>query len=172
MDATLQFEKFTGQARRAIWLAYQEAQRFDHDYLASEHLLAGLVREGSSEVAQVFRDQNIGANDVPQKLEATLIDADPVPTAPPVFLTPRANHVLRRAVDIARAEHAPLASANHVLHSLITDPDNSMRTLLQGLGFDFERGVRSLRESGAALNRDLLVQSTSTPGDGGRVDPT
>jgi ATP-dependent Clp protease ATP-binding subunit ClpC len=77
MDAVLQFEKLTGQARRAVWLAYQEAQRFDHDYLASEHLLAGLLREGSTEIAAVFREQDIKPEEVIEKLEMTLAQAQP-----------------------------------------------------------------------------------------------
>lgn len=171
MDLAPEFERFTGQARRAIWLAYQEAQRFDHDYLASEHLLAGLLREGSPEIVAAFRQQEIEIDEILEKLEATLTSAEPA-MASPVFLTPRASRTLSEAVVLARQSHAGLANPGHIMRALIADPETSVRALLDAVGFDSAAGERFLLETGDALNRDLLVQSASATSDGGRVDPS
>src|SRR5438132_9787669 len=102
MDSAPNFALFTGQARRAILLAYQESQRFDLDYLASEQLLTGLVREGSAEVARVFSEQLIPTDEVIAKVEASLAGAEPSSAATDIFLTPRARKSLDEAIDIAR----------------------------------------------------------------------
>ncbi len=172
MDSAPQFDRFTGQARRAIWLAYQEAQRFDHDYLASEHLLAGLLREGSVEIARVFRDQDLKPDDVLEKLEMTLALTESGPDTASIFLTPRAKQSLAQAVELARQAHAPLAGAPHILLSMMIDPETSTREFLENLGFDIERGERSLRDAALAPNRDLLVQAAPAGADGPRIDPT
>jgi hypothetical protein len=172
MDADPHFERFTGQARRAVWLAYQEAQRFDHDYLASEHLLAGLLREGSAEIVRVFREQDIKPDEILEKLDGALAQAQPGPDATPIFLTPRAKRTLEQAAQLAQTQHDPLAGVTHILLAMLTDAENSTREFLEDLGFDAERGEQSLRAAALAPNRDLLIQASTAVGDGARVDPT
>lgn len=170
MDPAPNFELFTGQARRAILLAYQESQRFDLDYLASEQLLAGLVREGSTDIARVFGEQLIPADEVLSKVEASLAATDETSAATDIFLTPRARQALDDAVDFARQTHQPQASPAHILRALLADSEGSIHGLLEDLGFDVERGLRVLGDGAAAVNRDLLVQS-SPSSEGARVDP-
>jgi hypothetical protein len=172
MDAAPSFERLTGQARRAVWLAYQEAQRFDHDYLASEHLLAGLVREGSAEVVRVFREQQITPDEILERLEMTLAQTQPVSQATAIFLTPRAHRTLAAAIELARQEHATVAGPKHVLLAMLTDAENSTRAFLDDLGFDAPRGEQSLRDAALAPNRDMLVQAAPGGGDNVPIDPT
>jgi hypothetical protein len=172
MHPAPEFERFTGQARRAIWLAYQEAQRFEHDFLASDHLLAGLLREGSREISHVFREQHVESDDILAKLEMALAQSQPAPSAGSVFLTPRANRELFEAVQLARQGHATQANATHILLAMLADPDGSTREFLEQLGLDVERAGASLRRAALAPNRDLLVQAASLGADAGRADPT
>lgn len=172
MESAPQFDQFTGQARRAIWLAYQESQRFDHDYLASEHLLAGLLREGSAEIARVFHDQDIKPADALERLEETLAKADVPPDSLGIYLTPRAKAALAQAIQQARLTHAPLAGSTHILLGMLVDPESSTREFLEEFGFDVERGERSLRDAANAPNRDQLVQAAPSGADGSRIDPT
>lgn len=177
MESLPNFELFTGQARRAIWLAYQEAQRFDHDYLASEHLLAGVLREGSLEIAKVFRDQGIATTEIVEKLEPLLAQAEPRPLVPNVCLTPRAVRALNAAVDLALHVGDRRANSPQLLQAIINDPDSVARKFLDELGFDAHRGAADLRDASVAPNRDQLVTSAVSESDlnrpeSSRVDPT
>jgi hypothetical protein len=172
MESAPNFEHFTGQARRAILLAYQESQRFDLDYLASEQLLAGLVREGSAEVIRVFTDQSIPVDEVLEKVEGSLATSGDASAATEIFLTPRARHALDDAIQFARQSPDGQAGPGEILQSLLSDSEGAIHPLLDDLGFDVERGLRVLAERSSAVNRDLLVQSSPTTGGGPRVDPT
>src|SRR5690242_11397016 len=90
-EGTIPFGRFTGQARRAIWLGYQDAQRFEHDFLATEHLLIGLLREGARDVAEVFTRQSIEPRSVIEKLETLFVQATQGPEQAVICLTPRAR---------------------------------------------------------------------------------
>lgn len=167
--ATIPFERFTGQARRAIWLAYQEAQRFEHDYLATEHLLMGLLREGAGDVADVFTRQSIEPGTVIEKLEALLDQADQGPEASVICLTPRARRAMSRAVEEADDAHLDEANSTHLFLALLLDPDTGSRSLLDDVGLNIQRAEAELHAAAAAPNRDRLVQSAAAAG---RLDPT
>lgn len=170
-----QFDRFTGQARRAIWLAYQEAQRFDHDYLASEHLLAGLLREGTADVASAFRDQDIEPAEILERLEASLAQATDGSLATVVSLTPRATQALLAAAEAARARGDERAGAADLLLALILDRESAIAGFLEDAGFDLEQAAAALRSAVDSPNRDLLVTASTNDSarpDGARVDPT
>lgn len=164
------FERFTGQARRAIWLAYHEAQRFDHDYLATEHLLMGLLREGAGDVADVFARQAIEPGSVIQKLETLLVQADAGPEQAAICVTPRAREAMTRAVELAEQAHLAEANSAHLFLALLIDPDAGSRSLLDDVGLNVARAEAELRSASAAPNRDRLVQSAAAAA--GRLDPT
>jgi hypothetical protein len=172
MEPAPQFERFTGQARRAILLAYQEAQRFDHDHLASEHLLSGLLREGSAEVANVFLKQEIPPAEVLEKLEQLFAHTKPGPMTEAIYLTPRATQALNSAIDLARIAQESRAGSAHILLALLAAPEGPIRTFLHDLGFDPELGATALRSANSGPNRDLLVSREAARVDSGRVDPT
>ena len=175
MEPAPNFEQFTGQARRAILLAYQEAQRFDHDFLASEHLLGGIVREGSSEIAHVFREQGIGPDEILEKLEQSLAQAQPGPMSASICLTPRARYALVAAADLARDAQEGRVDSPQILLALIDDSEGTTRPFLEELGFDADRGCAALRQARVAPNRDLLVTVDDrelSRATANRVDPT
>ncbi|MDP2326456.1 MAG: Clp protease N-terminal domain-containing protein, partial [Dehalococcoidia bacterium] len=63
------FDKFTERARRVLTLAQEEAQRFNHNYIGTEHLLLGLVREGDGVAAKVVANQGVDLNKVRSAVE-------------------------------------------------------------------------------------------------------
>src|SRR4051794_84798 len=102
MGSFANFESFTGQARRAVWLAYREAERFDHDFLSTEHLLAGLLRDGAGEIAAMLREQAIEPAAVLAEVESSLAD-EPVSSSSSFCLTPRLVRAFATAVELAWA---------------------------------------------------------------------
>ena len=166
------FERFTGQARRALWLAHYEAQRFDHDFIGTEHLLLGILREGSPEVLAALRTQNRQPYRLIERLDALLTEAEPTVTSGAAHLTPRARETLDLSLEEARTTHAPLVNVTHLLIGLIAQPDSDSRRILADLGLDLDRLRTDLRVARETDNRDRLVQSRRPDSAGGPGDPS
>src|SRR2546423_14544489 len=109
------FDKFTERARRVLTLAQEEAQRFNHNYIGTEHLLLGLVREGDGVAARVLSNMGVQLPKVRSAVEFIIGRGESVIMGE-IGLTPRAKKVIELAVDEARrlnqyyigAEHMPL----------------------------------------------------------------
>ncbi len=96
-----QFDKFTDRARKVLTLAQDEAQRFNHNYIGTEHLLLGLVREGEGVAARVLENMNVELAKVRTAVEFIIGRGDR-PVVGEVGLTPRAKRVIELAIDEAR----------------------------------------------------------------------
>src|SRR5260370_28446311 len=105
------FDTFTERARKAMSLAQEEAQRLQHPYIGTEHLLLGLVREGEGVAAKVLSNLGVELKEVRDAVEAIIGRGDHVVLGE-IGLTPRAKKVIELAVDEARR-------LNH--HSIVTE---------------------------------------------------
>src|SRR3712207_137257 len=111
------FERFTDRARKVMALANQEAQRFNHEYIGTEHILLGLVKEGSGVAADVLR--RFGVNPQTVRLEVEKI-VQTGPGGDQVVLgrlphTPRAKKVIELAVDEAQGLNHNYVGTEHLL---------------------------------------------------------
>src|SRR5438034_6737919 len=88
------FDKFTDRARKVLTLAQDEAQRFNHNYIGTEHLLLGLVREGEGVAARVLENMNVELAKVRTAVEFIIGRGDR-PVVGEVGLTPRAKRVIQ-----------------------------------------------------------------------------
>ena len=95
------FDKFTERARKVLSLAQEEAQRFNHNYIGTEHLLLGLVREGDGVAAKVLSNLGVELNKVRSATEFIIGRGDRIVLGE-IGLTPRAKKVIELAVDEAR----------------------------------------------------------------------
>jgi len=95
------FNKFTERARKVLTLAQEEAQRFQHNYIGTEHLLLGLVSEGEGVAAKVLTNLGIRLSDVRKAVEYIIGRGDRI-TPGEIGLTPRAKKVIELAVDEAK----------------------------------------------------------------------
>src|SRR6516225_9708941 len=86
------FDKFTERARKVLSLAQEEAQRFNHNYIGTEHLLAGLIREGEGVAAKVLRSLGVEANKVRSAIETIVGWGDRIVLGE-IGLTPRCKRV-------------------------------------------------------------------------------
>ena len=95
------FDKFTERARKVLTLAQEEAQRFNHNYIGTEHLLLGLVREGDGVAARVLSNMGVQLPKVRSAVEF-IIGRGETMVMGEIGLTPRAKKVIELAVDEAR----------------------------------------------------------------------
>ncbi|HEY5112662.1 MAG TPA: ATP-dependent Clp protease ATP-binding subunit, partial [Coriobacteriia bacterium] len=132
------FDKFTERARRVLTLAQEEAQRFNHNYIGTEHLLLGLVREGDGVAAKVLANLGIELNKVRSAVEF-IIGRGERSTMGEIGLTPRAKKVIELAVDEARRLNHHYIGTEHLLLGLVREGEGIAAGVLESLGVNLER---------------------------------
>ena len=132
------FEKFTERARLALRLAQEEAQQLNHNYIGTEHLLLGLVREGEGVAARAL--QNLGV-ELPRVRQAVMhiIGVGDRIVLDEVGMTPRAKKVLELAVDESRRLNHHYIGTEHLLLGLIREGEGIATGVLESLGVTLER---------------------------------
>src|SRR5438477_13101414 len=100
MNESNRFDKFTERARKVLMLAQEEAQRFNHNYIGTEHLLLGLVREGEGIAAKVLGNLGVELNKVRSAVELIIGRGDRMVNGD-IKLNPRAKKVVELAVEEA-----------------------------------------------------------------------
>jgi hypothetical protein len=132
------FERFTDRARRAVHLAEEEARRLDHDYIGTEHVLLGLIREGEGVAAQALESLGIGLQAVRQQVEEVIgRGQQTVPGHIP--FTPRAKKVLELSLREAIQLGHNYIGTEHVLLGLIREGEGVAAQVLADLGADLNR---------------------------------
>ena len=132
------FDKFTERARRVLTLAQEEAQRFNHNYIGTEHLLLGLVREGDGVAAKVLSNLGVELNKVRSAVEFIIGRGDRQATTE-IGLTPRAKRVIELAVDEARRLNHSYIGTEHLLLGLVREGEGIAAGVLESLGVNLER---------------------------------
>ena len=132
------FDKFTERARRVLTLAQEEAQRFNHNYIGTEHLLLGLVREGDGVAAKVLSNLGVELNKVRSAVEFIIGRGDRQSTGE-IGLTPRAKKVIELAVDEARRLSHSYIGTEHLLLGLVREGEGIAAGVLESLGVNLER---------------------------------
>ena len=154
------FEKFSERARRVLTLAQEEAQRFNHNYIGTEHILLGLVRETEGVVARVLINLGIDLNKVRAAVEF-IIGRGEKPVQGEIGLTPRAKKVIELAVDEARRMNHSYIGTEHLLVGLLREGEGVASGVLESLGVTLEK-VR------AETNR-VLSQNAPSGAQGSRT---
>jgi ATP-dependent Clp protease ATP-binding subunit ClpA len=132
------FERFTGQARRVMDLAQDEARMLNHHYIGTEHLLLGLIHEGEGVAAQALESLGVGLTTARQQVEdAVGRGQQAVPERIP--LTPRAKKVLELSLREALQLGHHYIGTEHILLGLIREGDGVAARVLAGLGADLNR---------------------------------
>ena len=114
MENRDRFNKFTERARKVLTLAQEEAQRFQHNYIGTEHLLLGLVREGEGVAAKVLTNLGVQLSDVRAAIEYIIGRGDHAAPGD-IGLTPRAKKVIELAVDEAKLMKHQYIGTEHLL---------------------------------------------------------
>src|SRR5215217_8236340 len=127
------FDKFTERARKVLQLAQEEAQRFNHNYIGTEHLLLGLVREGEGIAAKVLGNLGVERNKVYSAVEFIIGRGDRMVIGD-IALTPRGKKAIELAVEEARRFNHHYVGTEHLLLGLVAEGDGIAAGVLQSLG--------------------------------------
>jgi hypothetical protein len=132
------FDKFTDHARRVLTLSQDEAQRFNHNYIGTEHLLLGLVREEEGTAARVLGNLRIDLDKVRTATEFIIGRGD-VQVHGEVGLTPRAKRVIELAIDEARTFGHRYIGTEHLLLGLVREGEGIGAGVLESMGVTLDR---------------------------------
>ena len=161
------YERFTDRARKVMQLANQEAQRFNHEYIGTEHILLGLVKEGSGVAANVLKNLDIDLRKI--RLEVEKIVQHHGTGGEQVVMgrlphTPRAKKVIDYSVEEARNLNHNYVGTEHLLLGLLREQEGVAAQVLMNLGLKLE-DVRE--EVLNLLGHNMPNESESGGGGGG-----
>ncbi len=160
------FDKFTDRARKVLTLAQDEAQRFNHNYIGTEHLLLGLVREGEGVAARVLENMNVELAKVRTAVEFIIGRGDR-PVVGEVGLTPRAKRVIELAIDEARRLGHNYIGTEHLLLGLVREGEGIAAGVLESLGVNLDKVrhevIRVLSQSSSAGPTPETKRTSKTP---------
>jgi len=160
------FDKFTDRARKVLTLAQDEAQRFNHNYIGTEHLLLGLVREGEGVAARVLENMNVELAKVRTVVEFIIGRGDR-PVVGEVGLTPRAKRVIELAIDEARRLGHNYIGTEHLLLGLVREGEGIAAGVLESLGVNLDKVrhevIRVLSQSSASGPTSETKRASKTP---------
>jgi ATP-dependent Clp protease ATP-binding subunit ClpA len=139
------FDKFTERARRVFAFAQEEARRFQHNFIGTEHLLLGLIRDGDGVALQVMRNLGIDPAQVREKVEYIIGRGDRIVQGQ-IGLTPRAKKVVELAVDEARRMNHHYIGTEHLLLGLVREGEGIAAGVLESLGMNLEKTRREIRK--------------------------
>ncbi|MDR3689031.1 MAG: ATP-dependent Clp protease ATP-binding subunit [Fimbriimonas sp.] len=143
------WQRFTERARKVVFYAQEEAQKFGEGYVSTEHLLLGLVRESDSVAARVLEKLGVSLNRIRAEVEKQLPRGDARPSQD-MTLTPRAKRVIDLAYDEARNLNNNYIGTEHLLLGLIREGDGLAGRVLAKLGVELEKArkeVMSLQDN-------------------------
>ncbi|MCZ6655139.1 MAG: AAA family ATPase, partial [Planctomycetota bacterium] len=132
------FERFTDRARKVMALANQEAQRFNHEYIGTEHVLLGLVKEGSGVGANVLKNLDVDLRKVRLEVEKLVKSGPEMVTMGKLPQTPRAKKVIEYAIEEARNLNHNYVGTEHLLLGLLREQDGVAAQVLMNLGLKLD----------------------------------
>jgi len=153
------YERFTDRARKVMQLANQEAQRFNHEYVGTEHVLLGLVKEGSGVAANVLKNLDVDLRKIRVEVEKIVQAGPDMVTMGKLPQTPRAKKVFEYAIEEARNLNHNYVGTEHLLLGLLREQEGVAAQVLMNLNLKLEE----VREE--VLN--LLGHGMEAGGEGG-----
>ena len=146
------FNRFTERARKVIILAKEEARRFNHDYIGTEHILLGLVREGEGVAAAVLQKMGVSLENIRLEIEKLVQPGPTTQIIGDIPFTPRAKKALELAAEEARSLGHNYIGTEHLLLGLIKENEGVASQVLLNLGLDLNTVRNEIMELlGSAL---------------------
>ncbi len=132
------YERFTDRARKVMQLANQEAQRFNHEYIGTEHILLGLVKEGSGVAANVLKNLDVDLRKIRLEVEKLVQSGPEMVTIGKLPQTPRAKKVIEYSMEEARNLNHNYVGTEHILLGLLREQEGVAAQVLMNLGLRLE----------------------------------
>lgn len=130
------FNRFTERARKVIILAKEEAKRFNHDYIGTEHILLGLIREGEGVAATVLEKMGVSLENIRIEIEKLVQPGPATQIIGDLPFTPRAKKALELAAEEARSLGHNYIGTEHLLLGLIREEEGVASQVLLNLNLD------------------------------------
>ena len=132
------YERFTDRARKVMQLANQEAQRFNHEYIGTEHILLGLVKEGSGVAANVLKNLDVDLRKIRLEVEKLVQSGPEMVTIGKLPQTPRAKKVIEYSMEEARNLNHNYVGTEHILLGLLREQEGVAAQVLMNLGMKLD----------------------------------
>jgi ATP-dependent Clp protease ATP-binding subunit ClpC len=132
------YERFTDRARKVMQLANQEAQRFNHEYIGTEHILLGLVKEGSGVAANVLKNLDVDLRKIRLEVEKLVQSGPEMVTMGRLPQTPRAKKVIEYSMEEARNLNHNYVGTEHILLGLLREQEGVAAAVLMNLGLKLD----------------------------------
>ena len=133
------FNRFTERARKVILLAKEEAKRFNHDYIGTEHILLGLVREGEGVAAAVLENLGLSSEKIRMEVEKLVQTGPSTVISGDIPFTPKAKKVMELAMDEAISLGHNYVGTEHLLLGLLREGEGVASQVLINLGLDLNK---------------------------------
>ncbi len=154
------YERFTDRARKVMQLANQEAQRFNHEYIGTEHILLGLVKDGSGVAAKVLKNLGVELRKVRREVEKVVQSGPDYVPMGKLPQTPRAKKVVEYALEESRKLNHSYVGTEHLLLGLIREQEGVAAQILINLGLTLDELHRQvlnvLGQDTAGVSRSSL----------------
>jgi len=178
------FEKFSERARRVLTIAQEEARSLNHNYIGTEHILLGLVREEEGIAARVLTNMGVGLGKVRSAVEF-IIGRGEKPSTSETGLTPRAKKVIELSIDEARQMGHNYIGTEHLLLGLLREGEGVAYSVLDSFGINLERAraettnalskgtgrARLARAASRTPSLDQLGADLTAAARAGKLDP-
>ncbi|MFH1753182.1 MAG: ATP-dependent Clp protease ATP-binding subunit, partial [Candidatus Omnitrophota bacterium] len=148
------FNRFTERARRVILLAKEEAKRFNHDYIGTEHLLLGLIREGEGVAAAVLMSLGLDPTKIRMEVEKLVQPGSSASVSGDIPFTPKAKKAIELSMEEARQLGHNYIGTEHLLLGLIKEGEGVASEVLMNLGLD----------AGKVKDEVMQILGSATPG--------
>src|SRR3954466_11620415 len=162
------YERFTDRARKVMQLANQEAQRFNHEYIGTEHILLGLVKEGSGVAANVLKNLDVDLRKIRLEVEKIVQAGPDMVTMGKLPQTPRAKKVIEYSIEEARNLNHNYVGTEHLLLGLVREQEGVAAQVLINLGLKLE----VVREEVLNLLGHNMESGSESSGGGGGGERT
>lgn len=133
------FNRFTERARKILVLAKEEARRFNHDYIGTEHMLLGLIREGEGVACAVLQNLGVDLDRIRIEIEKLISPGSVAAVLGDIPFTPRAKKALELAAEEARSLGHNYIGTEHIFLGLLREEEGIASQVLFSLGVDLKR---------------------------------
>ena len=176
------FKRFTERARRVIILAREEAELYRHEYLGTEHILQGIIKDGGGIAVALLQKSGVDLNQIKSELEKNLPRSSNSLVIGDIPFTSRAKKVLEFAVEEARSLNHNYIGTEHLLLGLLKEKEGVACRVLNGFGmyFDdvkekleemFKEPAETTRETGKTPTLDEFSRDLTAMAMQGKLDP-
>jgi len=142
------YERFTDHARNVMLLANQEAQRLKHEYIGTEHILLGLIKEGSGVAVSILKVFGVEPDEIMTETEKHIPEGIlPVGLTDRLPLLPRAKKVIEDAMEEARSLNHRYVGTEHILLGLLREEEGVGAQVLMNLGLQLDKVREEIRAS-------------------------